>query len=94
MNNINNSQTRSIKITDPSGLHLRPAAEIVKICKNGKSDVQISCRDCPEADACSILSLLTLAAKYGEDITVKAQGDDANDVIEKISNLFAGGAGI
>jgi phosphocarrier protein len=94
MNKLDSFHTRSIKITDPGGLHMRPAAEIVAICKKGKSNVQISCGGCPEADGCSILSLLTLAAQYGQSITVKAQGDDAKDVIEKISNIFTDGAGI
>jgi len=94
MNNSLAVETRTIKIDNPGGLHLRVAAEVVKICRRHRARVYLSCGACPEAEGCSVLSLLMLSAGKGESVTIRAEGIDAKEVIEKISGYFAGGAGI
>ncbi|MCB4790344.1 MAG: HPr family phosphocarrier protein [Elusimicrobia bacterium] len=87
-------EKKTIEITNPNGLHLRVASEVVKICNEHKSKVVLSCKDCAEAEGCSVLSLLMLGAKKGDTITISAEGADAKEVISAISSYFSDGAGI
>ena len=87
-------EIRSIKLHKPGGLHLRVASEVVKICQKHGSKVYLSCGNCPEAEGCSILSILTLGVRKGDIVTVRAEGYDAKEVVEKISSYFADGAGL
>lgn len=82
-----------IKIKDPGGLHLRPAAKIVTCARKYKSKTVV-CHDCKFADSCSIVDLVSLGAGNGSDIAVIAQGPDEKQVIQEITELFKEGAGI
>lgn len=86
--------TKDIIVSNNSGLHLRVASELVNICKQHKSSVTLSCRDCKEVDACSILSVLLLGAQKGDTVTITADGNDAREVVSKIDEYFAQGGGI
>jgi phosphocarrier protein len=94
MSSNNTVETKTIKIDKTGGLHLRVASEVVKICQRYKSKVYISCRNCPEAEGCSVLSILMLSAGKGENLTIRAEGVDAKEVVESISGYFTDGAGI
>ena len=94
MANRSEVENRTVTMGRPDGLHLRVASEVVRICKNYKAKVSLSCRDCEEADACSILSLLMLTAGKGDSVTIRAEGTDAKEVINEIAGYFAAGAGI
>jgi phosphocarrier protein len=94
METIETKETVTVTVNDPGGLHLRAASELVNICKKHNSKVSISCGRCPEADGCSILSVMMLAAGKGKSLTVSAEGVDAKDVINKISGYFSSGEGI
>ena len=52
------------------------------------------CRDCKEADGCSILELLLLEAADGNELEIRATGDDADLAIKELSRLFDHGGGI
>lgn len=73
-------------ICNQKGLHARAAAAFVKCITVFKSDVTVE-KDGQEADGCSILSLMMLAASKGSTIKVRADGDDAEKVIEAVSAL-------
>ena len=94
MNNKTNTETKTIKITKTNGLHLRVASELVSICKKHDAKVSFTCKGCPEAEGCSILSILMLAAQKGDYLTIKAEGVGAKDAVNEISNYFTEGAGI
>ena len=94
MSAASKNEIATVKINNPDGLHLRVASDVVRICQKHDAKVTLSCGDCPEADGCSILSLLLLTAGEGETLTIKAKGNDAKKVIKKISAYFTNGAGI
>jgi phosphocarrier protein len=48
-------------------------------------------RDGERADARSILSILTLAAEQGTQLTIQAKGEDAGEALEALVALFARG---
>ncbi len=88
---------KDVMITDPGGLHLRVAAGVVEITRAHSSHVQLSlnrCADCPKADGCSILDLITLGASQGTTVTIRADGPDENEVIAAIGGYFEDGSGI
>lgn len=69
------------------GLHTRPATIIVKLLQNCRSDVTFTHKR-ETINAKSILSILMLAATRNSQITITAEGDDADDVIDKLTVAF------
>jgi phosphotransferase system HPr (HPr) family protein len=78
---------------DAKGLHLRNSANVVLCARQFKSQV-VLCHGCKEADACSILQILTLGAGFGEDVEIVANGPDEKEAVSRIVEVFGDGAGI
>lgn len=76
-----------VLVKNPMGLHTRPATAIVKLLQNCKSDVTFTYKK-ETVNAKSILSILMLAAKQNTRIMISVEGDDANEVMEKLEKLF------
>jgi phosphotransferase system HPr (HPr) family protein len=68
------------------GLHARPAALFVKTAKKFRSEIFVT-KDTREANAKSILSILTLGANQGAVITVKATGEDEAMALKALQEL-------
>ena len=83
---------RSVQIVNKHGLHARPAAEMVKAAARFKSEITIS-RDDLEVNGKSIMGVMMLAAECGSSIVVRADGPDAEQAVEAIAQLVAGGFG-
>jgi phosphotransferase system HPr (HPr) family protein len=71
----------SYTLTDPNGIHARPAGLFVQKMQEFKSDVTVN-RDDQSADAKKLLGLMKLRLKCGQTFTVKAEGEDEAAVIE------------
>lgn len=63
-------------ITDPVGVHARPAGLLVKEIKAHSSSVKITTADGKSADAKKLLALMGLGIKQGDTVTVSVEGDD------------------
>lgn len=68
------------------GLHARPAAMFVQTAKQFKSEISVR-KDDREANAKSILSILTLGVNQGSVITVKANGEDEEQALKALQEL-------
>lgn len=68
------------------GLHARPASLFVQTAAKFTSDISVSHGD-RSANAKSILTVLTLGAQKGAEITIKAEGDDAADALTALEQL-------
>ncbi len=79
---------RTLRITNDLGLHARCAAKIVALAAQYRSKLYFR-KDEHEVEGSSILSLLTLACPKGTELQVRAVGEDAEALIEKMSRLFA-----
>lgn len=77
-----------VTIVNKNGLHARPAAELVKLASRFKSNITIT-RDELEVNGKSIMGVMMLAAEHGAQITVRAEGDDADQALAEISALIA-----
>ncbi|WGI36341.1 HPr family phosphocarrier protein [Mesomycoplasma lagogenitalium] len=73
----------TVTISDPIGLHARPASQISKVAAKFKSDIKISTTT-NSANAKSLLNIMSLAAKQGQEITLEANGEDEKEAIEKL----------
>jgi phosphotransferase system HPr (HPr) family protein len=82
----------TLTIQHKVGLHARPAAQFVQTAKQFKSDIRVT-HDEREANAKSILSVLTLGANQGAVIRVCAEGEDADQALEALESLVAGDFG-
>jgi phosphocarrier protein HPr len=71
------------------GLHARPAAQFVKTAKRFSSEIVVANRAGREANAKSPLRLMTLDAKKGDEITIRAEGDDAEEAVEALVELIS-----
>lgn len=62
-------------ITDPMGLHARPAGMLVKACAPFASAVTVTAPT-GKADAKRLMQVMKLAAKQGMELTVTVSGAD------------------
>lgn len=62
-------------ITDPEGIHARPAGLLVNKSKEFKSNIQIKIGE-KTADAKRIFGLMGLGVKKGDAILLTAEGED------------------
>jgi phosphotransferase system HPr (HPr) family protein len=68
-------------ITDPNGIHARPAGLLVQKMQEFKSAVSIH-RDGESADGKKLIALMKLRLKSGQTFTIKAEGEDEEAAIE------------
>jgi phosphocarrier protein HPr len=76
----------TLTVRNGVGLHARPAALFVQTAKGFKSVIKVSKGE-READAKSILSVLTLNVNAGAALTVRANGEDEGPAIEALQKL-------
>ena len=62
-------------ITDPEGIHARPAGELVKVAKEFTSAVTLT-KDGKSGDCKRIFGIMGLAVKAGNEITLTFDGED------------------
>ena len=67
-------------ITDPQGMHARPAGLFVKEAAAFPCNVTIA-KDGKEVDAKRILGVMSLGVKQGHEITLKCDGDQEDEAI-------------
>jgi phosphocarrier protein HPr len=70
------------------GLHARPAAQFVKTAKGFSSEIVVVKGD-KEANAKSSMKIMTLAAKKGDEIIIRAEGEDAEEAVEALADLIS-----
>jgi len=81
---------RTVTVVNPEGLHARPADLLVRKANQFESHVMIA-KDGQAVDCKSILSLLTLGAAQGTELSLSAAGPDAAQALESIGQLFESG---
>ncbi|MDP8957660.1 MAG: dihydroxyacetone kinase phosphoryl donor subunit DhaM, partial [Actinomycetota bacterium] len=88
-------QSVTLTITNPLGLHARPAVRFVETV--GRFDAQVSVRNVTTgkgpAKGRSLNALATLGVRQGHEIGVEAHGPQANEVLEALEALAAEGFG-
>lgn len=74
-------------VTDPIGLHARPAGLLVKEVKKYDSLVTIS-KEGTSTDAKKLMMLMALGVKCGDEITVEVTGPDEDVAVSELEEFF------
>jgi phosphocarrier protein HPr len=77
-----------VEIENKLGLHLRAAAELVKVANKFKSHITVN-QSIQHANGKSLMGLLTLAAAKGTVLEMCAEGEDAKDAMAALKALIA-----
>lgn len=80
--------TRECIVTCETGLHARPASELVKLTQGFECSISASNSDGMETDAKSIIGILSLGADKNACVTFTADGADEEEAIEEIVSLL------
>lgn len=84
--------TRTLTVTNPSGLHLRPAGVLSQTAMKFKSDVIIECGE-KRIVAKSVLNVMAAGIKCGTEINVICDGEDEAEALETLAQAIADGLG-
>ena len=79
---------RTVDIINKLGLHARASAKLVTLANKFTADVRLK-KDGREVSAKSILNIIMLAAGLGSQVTLIAEGEDAEQAIEELAALVA-----
>lgn len=74
-------------ITDLTGIHARPAGELVKIAAGFPCKITIE-KDGREVDAKRIMGIMSLGVKCGMEVTVRAEGEKEEEAMEALKSFF------
>lgn len=74
-------------ITDPEGIHARPAALLIKLTCGFSSVLTIE-KEGKKADAKRIFGIMGLGVKQGQEVTITAEGQDEDLAIAEIERFF------
>jgi phosphocarrier protein len=83
---------KTIEITNPTGLHARPAALFVQTAGKFTANIWIN-MDHKKVNAKSIMGLISLAVSKGTEITIIADGEDEDLAMKEIVDLVMSGFG-
>jgi len=82
--------SRDIVVSNKLGLHARPAMQFVDLANQFKSDILVrkGGEEPAEADGKSVMQMIILAATEGTPLTIQATGEDADEAVAKLVDLF------
>ena len=80
-------KTTTLTVLNSLGLHARPSAKIAKLANLYDSEILLTANN-KTVDAKSIMQLMMLAAKQGTNITLTATGNEEDQAIIALSELF------
>ncbi len=83
---------RRCRIVNPRGLHARASAKFVNLADTFIADIHVE-KDGERVGATSIMGLMMLAAGIGSEITISAEGDQAELALGALEKLVADGFG-
>lgn len=80
---------RNVRIESKVGLHARPAALFVQTAAKAPMDVTVAKRGGDPVNAKSILAVLGLDARHGEEVVISAEGEDADALLDSLEALLS-----
>lgn len=84
--------SQKITVLNKSGIHARPAGELVRVASRCASDVIIRAGE-KSVNPKSILMLMSAAIRCGTEITVECSGETEEEDLKIIIDAIAGGLG-
>lgn len=78
---------KTLTIENKTGLHARPASMFVQTANKFKAKVKLTAKG-KTVDAKSILMIMSLGLQQGTEITISAEGDDAQAALDALTKLI------
>ncbi len=78
---------KQFTITDEAGMHARPASALVGAVSKFKSEVTLE-HNGKKVNLKSILGVMSLGVPSGSVVTIAADGEDENEVLEKAADVM------
>lgn len=79
---------KSFVMNCKEGFHLRPSQVLMEAVTKFQSNIVLKKSDSEEADAKSILGLMSLGIETGETVAVEISGPDEKEAMETVEKLF------
>ena len=80
-------QSFTYTITEPVGIHARPAGLLVKEIKNYQSTVTVTKGD-KSVNALKLMALMGMGIKCGDTVTVTVEGSDEDTAAPALKQFF------
>jgi phosphocarrier protein len=84
--------SQNVIVTNKSGIHARPAGELVKVTKICTSDVMMLV-DHKVINIKSILNLMAAAIRQGTEVTIQCDGEGEEEDLKRIVEAINSGLG-
>ncbi len=82
------ASSRTVRIGSSHGLHARPAKLFAQAAKDSGLPVTIAKDSGTPVNAASILGVIALAVEYGDYVTLTAEGDGAEDILDSLATIL------
>ena len=80
-------QKFEVTVSDPVGIHARPAGVLVKEAQKLSSDITVTCRE-KTVDLKKLLAVMSLGARCGDTLYVSVEGNDELADADKLKKVF------
>lgn len=80
-------EQKAFTITDELGLHARPATILTQVAGKYDSDIVIEFGE-KSVNLKSMMGVLSLGVKQGDEITIKADGSDAAEAVQSLNDVL------
>ncbi|MFD6095879.1 HPr family phosphocarrier protein [Nocardiopsis flavescens] len=80
---------RTVAVGSAQGLHARPATLFVQAATATGLPVTIAAEGKDPVNASSMLAVMTLGAKHGDEVTLTAEGEGADAALDSLAELLA-----
>ena len=84
--------SKTLKVVNPSGLHLRPAGVLSQTSMKFKSDIIIEAGE-KRIVAKSVLNVMAAGINSGTEITLICDGPDEKEALETVARAIEDGLG-
>ncbi|CAH0538481.1 HPr family phosphocarrier protein [Vibrio marisflavi] len=80
--------SKTVLIQNRLGLHARAAIKLVELAQSFDSTVTIQNQEGKEATADGVMGLLMLESAQGQNVTITADGNDAETALQAVCDLI------
>ncbi|PCH97786.1 MAG: HPr family phosphocarrier protein [Gammaproteobacteria bacterium] len=80
--------SQELTIINKLGLHARAASKLAQLCQQFSATITLTLEQ-KDADAASIMAIMLLAGGQGKVVKVTAQGFDAPEALQAVSQLIS-----
>ena len=81
---------KRVVLRNKYGFHVRPSTQFMTLAQQFKSAIQVEASQGGAVDGKSVMDLLTLGAAAGDSLSIRADGEDAEEAVARLAELVDG----